>query len=313
MFILLFLKMNAQTVFWMEDFGTGCNQGQMANGTIATPTNGAWAVTNTGPNDPYANEWYISSTSSEMFVNSCDQSCMTNSTINNRSLHISNAYIYTLSLSADQGAAYYEGTCTFSFCANTYKRVESPTINCTGYSNLSLSFDYIQGGTNGMDYTTLMYFDGTNWSSLGTISSTNNSSCGSMGYWTNYTIILPASANNNPNVKIGFNWQNVNDGIAADPSFSVDNINLSVATSNVLLTNEPSIKIFPNPTHDLLKISTNNKEIKDITIKDITGRVNYQTKVTDSDNIDISHLKNGIYFLEINTHSGVERHSIIKQ
>jgi len=40
---------------------------------------------------------------------------------------------------------------------------------------------------------------------------------------------LPASANNNPNVKIGFRWINNDDGDATDPSFAVDDIVLSHA------------------------------------------------------------------------------------
>jgi PKD repeat protein len=35
------------------------------------------------------------------------------------------------------------------------------------------------------------------------------------------------SADNNPNVKIGFNWTNNDDGIGTDPSFAVDNITLT--------------------------------------------------------------------------------------
>ncbi|GAB4208254.1 MAG: hypothetical protein Fur0023_19690 [Bacteroidia bacterium] len=301
----------------MEDFGTGCNQGQLANGTVATPTNGAWTVSSTGINNAYANEWYISSTSSEISINNCDQGCLTNTTLTNQSLHISNVYIFTLTLQPDQGAVYFEGSCNYGICTNTNKRVESPTINCTGYNNVSLSFDYIQEGTPGSDYATLMYFDGTNWISLGNIPSTNNSSCSQMGYWTNYTTVLPASANNNPNVKIGFNWQNIDDGVATDPSFAVDNIILTVLTSNIKVTNENelSFKMFPNPvTGGLLKIiPDSNNKIKNITIKDITGRTLSTLNMKDDNEINIDYLNNGLYFLEVDTDNGIERTPFIKQ
>lgn len=242
--VLLFQLYNtfSQTIFWVETFGTGCNQGQVANGTVATPTNGAWVVSNTGTNGTYANEWYISATEAGMPLNTCGDGCLNNASLTNRTLHVGNIAIGALGLPADQGAAYLEGACGFGFCTDANKRAESPTINCTGYSNITLSFDYIQEGTPGSDYTELMYFDGATWNSLGNIPATNNSSCGGQGYWSNFTIVLPAAVNNNPNVKIGFRWQNADDGVATDPSFAVDNIQLSAPTSvlNVTLTVSPS-------------------------------------------------------------------------
>lgn len=229
--------LNAQTVFWMEDFGTGCNQGQVANSTVATPTNGAWSVTSTGTNDPYANEWYISATEAGMGAGNCGDGCISTATLTNRTLHVGNIAVGALGLPADQGAAYFEA-CSFGFCTNTNKRAESPVINCTGYSNITLSFEYIQAGTAGSDYTELLYFDGTSWNSLGNLPATSNGACTPQGLWTNYTIVLPAAVNNNPNVRIGFRWQNIDDGVTTDPSFAVDNIQLSVTTSvlNVTLT-----------------------------------------------------------------------------
>jgi len=240
--VLSYYLVKSQTVFWTETFGTGCNQGQLANGTVATPTNGAWTVSNTGTNDPYAHEWYISATEAGMSVNTCGNGCLNNASLTNRTLHIGNIAIGLLGIPADQGAAYGEGGCFFGICTNTNKRAESPTINCTGYSNITLSFDYIQQGTPGSDYTELMYFDGTSWNSLGNLPPTNNASCSGQGYWSNFTIALPAAVNNNPNVKIGFRWQNVDDGVATDPSFAVDNIQLSAPTSalNLTLTLLPS-------------------------------------------------------------------------
>jgi gliding motility-associated-like protein len=51
------------------------------------------------------------------------------------------------------------------------------------------------------------------------------------GEWATFSIALPASANNNPNVRIGFRWVNNDDGTGADPSFAVDNITLSTVTT----------------------------------------------------------------------------------
>lgn len=141
----------AQNVFWIEDFGTGCNQGQLANGTVATPTNGAWQVVATGYNDPFAHAWYISATSSSgSGAGSCDSSCLNNPSLNNRTLHISTLGAFTLNIVPDQGASYMESWCvvspSFSYCTTTDKRAESPIINCSGHSNIILSFDYIIQG-----------------------------------------------------------------------------------------------------------------------------------------------------------------------
>ncbi|GIV27463.1 MAG: hypothetical protein KatS3mg027_1277 [Bacteroidia bacterium] len=243
-FISILFQQNliSQTVFWLENFGTGCNQGQVANGTVSTPTNGAWNVSSTGTNDPYAQEWYISATEAGMGAGNCGDGCISNPGLTNRTLHVGNIAVGMLGLPADQGAAYLEGACGFGFCTNTNKRAESPTINCTGFSNITLSFNYIQEGTAGSDYTELMYFDGASWNSLGNLPATVNGACSGQGFWTNYSIVLPASANNNPNVRIGFRWQNVDDGVATDPSFAVDDIQLSAPTSalNVTLTVSPS-------------------------------------------------------------------------
>ena len=55
------------------------------------------------------------------------------------------------------------------------------------------------------------------------------------GQWAAYTIALPASANNNPTVKIGFRWVNNDDGVGTDPSYAIDSLSLSTASSGPAL------------------------------------------------------------------------------
>ncbi len=231
-FIFISYTTSAQTVIWFEDFGTGCNQGQLAHNF--TTTNGTWTVTNTGVNDAEANVWFISATE-RIDVDNCGIGC---GGTNSRTLHLGSVAIPAFGYPADLGAAYNAGgLCGLFFCVATNKRVESPFINCTSQSNIELSFDYIEYGQGATDNATLWYYDGTTWSLLvdlpktlccdgvGGTSTCNNSL---QGNFTNYTISLPISANNNPNVKIGFNWTNNDDGVGADPSFAVDNITLTV-------------------------------------------------------------------------------------
>jgi len=221
--------------FWSENFGTGCNSGNLAAGYLGP--NGTWTVTNTGTNDSYSNVWYVSATEAGMGVGNCGDGCGNNTSLTNRTLHLgANA-----TLIGDAGAAYNAGgLCVLGICVLTDKRVESPTINCSGKSNITLTFSYILQGSPGTDFASLCYFDGASWfyyngsswvsSNIG-MAATLNSNCGGQGLWTSFSVPLPASANNNPNVKIGFRWVNNDDGIGTDPSFAVDDIALNAPGS----------------------------------------------------------------------------------
>ena len=84
----------------------------------------------------------------------------------------------------------------------------------------------MEAGDGTLDNATLWYYNGTAWSQIDDMVKTALT-CAPQGIWTAYSIRLPVSANNNPNVRIGFNWTNNGDGIASDPSFAVDDITLN--------------------------------------------------------------------------------------
>ncbi len=212
------------SVFWTEDFATGCNAGFVASSYSGM--NGNWTITNTGLNEVSANTFYVSAAENGAGAGNCGAGCGANQT-----LHVGST------TPVDPGAAYLETdafTCSFiGICSATDKRVESPIINCTGQTGISLLFNYIEFGEGTSDNATLWYFDGAVWSQLADMPKTlccGSATCnGSLqGLWTAYTIALPASANNNANVKLGFRWVNNANGIATDPSFAVDDIRLSV-------------------------------------------------------------------------------------
>jgi len=221
---------SSSTIFWTEDFGVGCNQGALAS--VYTGTNGSWTVTNTGINDASANQWFVSATEAGMGVGNCGDGCLGSFT-NNRTLHISNvstspaAFIFCPA--GDCGAAYDTGIGFNNVTAD--KRAESPQINCSGKSNITLNFNYIEGGATTIDDATLWYFDGAIWNQIDNMPKTIV--CGSgQGQWASRNIVLPASANNNPNIKIGFRWLNNDDGAGTDPSFAVDDISLTASSTN---------------------------------------------------------------------------------
>ena len=57
------------------------------------------------------------------------------------------------------------------------------------------------------------------------------------------------------------------------------------------------IKLYPNPAKDKLYLKSNEQNLN-VQILDITGRIVLSNTITGSDPIDISSLKNGIYFLQ---------------
>lgn len=211
-FVFLSTHLKAQQVFWNETFGSGCNTGTLANNE--TTSNGTWTVTNTGTNGADANVWYISAEENGEGVGNCGAGCGTNPT-----LHIGPS-------GTDLGAAYLKGPGGFGLDATTDARAESPTINCTGKCDVSLSFEYIENGDGALDNHVLWYFDGTTWSVLDDTPKTPTG-CAPQGEWTQYSIGLPASADDNPNVKVGFQWVNNNDDLGTDPSIAIYNIQLT--------------------------------------------------------------------------------------
>lgn len=74
--------------------------------------------------------------------------------------------------------------------------------------------------------------------------------------------------------------------------------------------NKNSVKIFPNPVSDFIKISTTEK-IKQVEIKDLTGRnVN---SINSTDLIDVRSLSKGTYLLTIETDKGLQTLKFIKK
>ncbi|MGZ4059786.1 MAG: T9SS type B sorting domain-containing protein, partial [Bacteroidia bacterium] len=182
-----------------------------------------------GVNDPEANEWFISGAECGNAAGVCGSVCGAT----DPSLHIGANDGFVL----DAGASYDAGGfCGVLFCVATDMRAESPTINCFGKVNITMTFNYMENGDLTTDDATLWYFDGTVWAQIDPLAKTPLGACAPQGKWTAFSILLPASANNNPNVKIGFRWVNNDDGVGTDPSFAVDDINLSTPTTNTITT-----------------------------------------------------------------------------
>jgi gliding motility-associated-like protein len=218
--------------FWTEDFGldAACaNQNQLA--TVAPSANGSWTQSILAAEGGVPNQWFVSATEAFTGTGNCGDGCLGNPALDNQTLHVGSLGV-GLCPSGDCGAAYNAGG-----SGETHKRIESPTIDCSGESTITLAFDYMHFGETGTDAASLAYFDGVTWTNLVAPlpqGACCGGPCGSLfvqGQWapTQYSIVLPASADGNANVQIGFVWDNDANNSGADPSFAVDNITLTSA------------------------------------------------------------------------------------
>ena len=251
LFIFSYSLSFSQTPFWTESFGTAncINQLQLANGTAPTVTNGAWSVTYLGSYVPTtgSDEYFISPTEAFTSVGACSDGCIATPGLTNQTLHIGNSSSSSAfpCSSGDCGAAYNAGI-------SSDQRVESPIINCTGKSNITLGFDYMEVGQGALDDGSVYYSIAAGpWTLLGNPGKTfcGNATCTgtaacsgfNQGIWASYTVALPAAANNAANVRIGFRWVNNGDNAGTDPSFAIDNV-----TMKVLATFTPQF-VLPTP------------------------------------------------------------------
>jgi len=223
--LFLFLAVIAKSqVFWTEAFENSNTSGALAAGS--NTGNGPWTVTDASPaldlcGFPLVpNIWYVSCAENGQASGVCGAGCGSD-----ESLHVGSGTLGDMGASYDAGGWCAYGLGGWGNGTTTDKRVESPTINCVGKSTITINFNYIENGQLAVDNATLWYFNGAIWAQL--INLAKTTLCGGQGMWTAYTQLLPASANNNPNVKIGFRWVNDDDGAGTDPSFAVDDIMLS--------------------------------------------------------------------------------------
>jgi hypothetical protein len=234
----------SQVPFWTEDFGISDKTGE--RGTLAenaVTNNGSWTVTRLDSTGQKANKWYISSTSAGVGVGNCSNGILKDETLTNKTLHI--GFDYKDNQTYDLGAIFAKNE-----SSATNSRVESPIIDCSGKSNITLNFNYFTGGVAGVDFCSLYYFDGVTWSLITTYGpSSNDPACDSLDRATwrsSDTYQLPASADNNPEVRIGFRWKNEASVAGNDEyhSVAIDNIILSdnSITNPQTPTNDPTAK-----------------------------------------------------------------------
>ena len=241
--------------FWSEDFGQAeknGSQGQLANHFKSDK--GIWEITD-GANGQRSNQWYISSMEVGMGQGNCSQLYINNNDQLNATLHIG----HKDENGRDEAAAkYWKNESSL-----TDTKVESPIIDCSGKQNIKLTFDYFSGGIPGSDHLSLYYFDGSNWILITNFGkSYENPICNGVAFWSaSGDVTLPASANNNPEVKIAFKWQNAASigGNSEGVSAAIDNINLTGDDYVVVNNVDPTAKLAPLTISS--KINNNKTEV----------------------------------------------------
>ncbi|GDX51494.1 hypothetical protein LBMAG27_05410 [Bacteroidota bacterium] len=229
--MLLCTKAHSQiTTHWVEDFSSPVS----IQGTPAIGFNG-WTVTNTGANGADANIWYVSCEENGNLIGQCGSACAGNAT-----LHIGSQPVPIICGAGDCGAAYNAGG--FPYNTMTHKMAVSPLIDCSCSGNpVYVDLRYLANGQTTptfQDGFKFEYWDGSTWTVIVTPATTLTAACAPQGEWTFYSVALPASAVNNANVRLGFSWENNNDGIGTDPSVAIDSI----------VVYSQAIQIFPDFT-----------------------------------------------------------------
>jgi len=111
-----------------------------------------------------------------------------------------------------------------------------------------------------------------------------------------------------------FGFHNNSDAGETDTILFLDTIELtSVLSTNEFVANKFTVS--PNPTKDLLSISSANNLISTIAIKDLNGRVVMQrgfNKVSQAQ-VNVAELATGVYMMSVTSDAGSFTKKIIKQ
>ncbi|MGV6860245.1 MAG: PKD domain-containing protein [Putridiphycobacter sp.] len=211
LFVLTFLPKFTigQTVLWTEDFE-------------GTPS---WSLTNaSGTNGTDANIWEINDSEGGVAPPGCGVA-----TNGNQTLHVACQGAFCIGT----GASYNAGDGGLGFVdATTNVRAEyTVAISTVGQTNLSLNFDWIGVGQTGDDFASVLYSidGGGTWINLQDFS--GGAVCGAQGQWANVVIPLPVACENQADLRFAFNWTNSNDGNGSDPSFAVNDMELTTPSA----------------------------------------------------------------------------------
>lgn len=101
---------------------------------------------------------------------------------------------------------------------------------------------------------------------------------------------------------------------AVDKAFNYSSeLVVSDATLGLIKNEVLDFKIYPNPASDFITIESNNLKVSAIAIYDILGKQVLSQKELTDNQLDVSNLKNGIYFLNISANGNSITKKVIIQ
>jgi hypothetical protein len=214
----------AQNVVWQDDF--------------ETPAHWTLNVTS-GANGLDANVWVISDAEGGVAPGGCGVASN-----GNKTLHVGCQGAWCVGTGATYNAG--DGGLGFIDAVTNKRALFASNINTLNTQNLSIEFDYIGIGQQGFDFGTVLFSTdgGLTWNNLQTIVPAQTCASG-QGLWSHVSLPLPAQCTNINNLRIGFQWQNDNDGAGSDPSLAINNVKItspaqpSVAASFTLSNDAP--------------------------------------------------------------------------
>ncbi|MEM7105091.1 MAG: gliding motility-associated C-terminal domain-containing protein [Bacteroidota bacterium] len=195
--------------------------------------------TPTGPNGSDNNFWQVNDAEGGVNPGGCGVGNNGDNT-----LHITSVFCPPCGAAYDAG-----GLCPLFFCPEANVRAESPDISTVGFSNLTLSFDFISLGDGLLDNASVLYSNdgGTTFNVIDASIKSVNCPTG-QGLWEAASYALPADAENISNLRIAFNWTNNDDLIGSDPSVAVNNVIVSsTGPAGPVCSTTASVTIDDNP------------------------------------------------------------------
>ena len=305
-----------ETSFNIEYGVSGFTQG---NGTVTTANSNSISFTGLTSNTAY--DVYVQSdcggdisewSSPLTFTTECqavfsapysngfeDLSCWTNSSTAPWSLGTGSNY-GPGSVTEGSSAVYFD---VYNYSSGVIGELMSPSIDLSGLSSPSLTFDYYDYTTSTLDAPAptveVIVNDGTDTVSLITLDAVASE-------WTTITVDLSAYANQT--VKVGFRG-------TSDYGYSNPHIdNLSVGASlgiNDLETTQ--FTYFPNPVNDQLMINAQTS-VNDIAVLNMLGQVVLRQSPNSLNCVvDMAALRTGVYFVQVSIGNKTQTVRVLKQ
>lgn len=107
-------------------------------------------------------------------------------------------------------------------------------------------------------------------------------------------------------------WKNGDEILIATGGYNMANsVFVTGETVGISNVNNVNLEIYPNPVKDILQIENNKLQINKVEIIDLTGKVIYQFNNM-KNQINVSDLSQGIYFVKLETDKGIVTKKFVK-